>query len=108
MGRLASEKVRNLISELIPVQVDRFCFNNSIIKLKEPLTFIPFFIDDCRAIAIEDDDLALYMYGKNSEELESLLQEELSFIWKEYCLESDERLTEGAKKIKEYLISCVK
>ena len=57
---------------------------------------------------VEDDHLGRVAEGMTLDILKDLIQENLVFLWKTYALESDDRLTNGARRLKNYLKTRIK
>lgn len=57
---------------------------------------------------VEDEHLGRLAEGMNLDILKDSIQENLVFLWRTYVLESDDRLTNGARRLKNYLKTRIK
>lgn len=74
------------------------------LRFNEPVTFDAY-QGEVDYWSISSDEWNLFVSGSSKEELIEELNEDFAFQWKEYALEDDVNLDEGARQLKQFLLS---
>ncbi len=90
--------------DLSPIIVEDLEVDKEILNFKNPLILYPY-IEEDSIICVKNEELGIDVYGFNREELVSNLFEELDVIYRNYAFEEDEKLNEGAKRLKSDLLN---
>ena len=87
-----------------PIRVDEIRVGNELLRADPPLRFKVGYLklESCYYL---EGDLGLSLHAFSRGELERALTESLECWWLNYALERDSRLSSGARKLKQELIS---
>lgn len=91
----------SLYAPLILRSVDAGSFT---LSARYPLVLIPERDESGTLVRAENEGLGISVFGKDRAELESLIEEQVIFLWNQYALEDNERLSNRALKLKERLL----
>lgn len=83
-----------------------FTSNNKTYKFKEPLQLKQTILEN-GDFCLSNDELVIFAVGNSWEECLSGIYEDLEFLWEIYALEIDDKLTEGAQRLKRKLLGMV-
>ena len=113
MSTLISEKSPRIkiaasagrVMDTFPVTVSVVEQGGRRLRFKKPFVFSPFIDDSRRLLVIEVPGLSLSVFASTRARLLKDLKTEISFLWDEYALASDDDLSTDARVLKQILLS---
>jgi len=87
-------------------EITTFPVNSRTYKFKVPLQLKQTILED-NDLCLSSDEFLIYAVGNSWEECMSEMYENLECLWKVYVMEIDEKLTDGAKRLKRKLLKLV-
>lgn len=95
------------VLDLSPARIEEFECQGVKYKLISPLVLKPMHSEDRQIITVKNEALGINLYALTREELNELIDWEMSDLWINYVLEDDSVLDEKAKQIKHNLKALV-
>jgi len=96
------------VRTMIVLEKDKIIYNNCsdiLLKPMQDITFDIVFDEESTFYVCQYYSLNVYVYAKKEKDLLEELKADLLFLWKQYALEEDNKLTKSAIKVKENLKS---
>jgi len=87
-------------------EITTFSVNSRTYKFKVPLQLKQTILED-NDLCLSSDEFLIYAIGSSWEECMSEMYENLECLWNVYVMEIDEKLTDGAKRLKRKLLKLV-
>jgi hypothetical protein len=89
--------------DLLNIALTKVTVGDGAIESREPLSASVTFNENGVVYEAAIEPLSIFTFAETREELETAIQDELAAAWSIYTAEPDERLTQGAKVLKERL-----
>lgn len=99
-----TEVDRILEVDLSPIEVITFETCGRQIHARRPISIVPTLDETAQFYCISFSDFGIDIIESTREELERDLYEELDMLWRQYALEQDDTLTDGARILKHALL----
>jgi len=96
------------VRTMIVLEKDKIIYHNCsdiLLKPMQDITFDIVFDEESTFYVCQYYSLNVYVYAKKEKDLLEELKADLLFLWKQYALEEDNKLTKSAIKVKENLKS---
>jgi hypothetical protein len=95
--------------DLSPMTFSRVAWAGRSLSIEPPLTLTPTMDEKSRQFYIlECHDLNIDVFARTRDDLHNELAEQLVFQWDAYALESPDRLSRGARQLREALLARVR
>lgn len=99
-----TEVERILEVDLSPIEVVGFETRGRRVRALRPISIVPTLDETAQFHCIAFADFGIDLIASTREELERDLSEELDMLWRQYALEQDDALTDGARVLKRALL----
>jgi len=94
----------NASIDFTPISVDVVKDQNLTLRAKEALFFTLERDDSGKLICCIKDDIGVFVYSETRDDLIKQLNAQILMLWREYALESDEKLSKSGQKLKKSLL----
>ncbi len=91
--------------DLEPILLTSFTVGNRRVEAQKAITLTPQLDDTEQMFLLEDEAIGLDLVAETRAELDEVLQHELKLLWRDYALAPDEKLTKGARALKDRLLT---
>ncbi|MGL4943184.1 MAG: hypothetical protein ACRC46_08330 [Thermoguttaceae bacterium] len=81
--------------------------NGGVLRFREPLVLTPTQIGDSQYMSVENYELGIDVYGETQEELWDVIVADVTLLWHDVALASDDRLGKYFLEVKKNLLAAI-
>jgi hypothetical protein len=93
--------------DLSPIEISVVDLGDAELRFAETLTLIPEADEEERLYTVSNQDFNLEVFAYTRQELVEYINSDIAFLWKEYALAPDKRLSSSARELKRRLLKAI-